>query len=240
MHASYKCIIIYLIAFIPTFSHGTFNPQKLIEQTYCTILGDKDASPHYQATTREALHNFGVKDVDNVPIKKMNTIPQHIMGNKLYSFTMFGIWFNEDLLNKCDEAEQLFMIHHEAAHYANKHHPKVLLSLLPIPLLLLLIKKVVPSSSSTVISARGIAAGALIMLTALGMPALIKTQEKEADLEAARILCNNNQQEILQEYINTLQEHINDGSGNSTDGWHKTVAEQYQYLTDYVNAKTKS
>jgi len=114
------CICPYSVACVVGAVIG-MTPRAMTEKAYGTVLGNKEASDQYKEIVRTALEQMGVENIEQVPIKKMNSVASYLVGDELFSFTMFGIWLNEDLLATCDEAERTFILYHEAAHYAKKY-----------------------------------------------------------------------------------------------------------------------
>src|SRR5262245_34516704 len=75
------------------------------EQLYGLLLGSQNASPAYQDLAREALQAHGIANPHKVPVRKMNNLVQKVFG-PLYSFTAYGIWVNEELLDKVTDSEK--------------------------------------------------------------------------------------------------------------------------------------
>lgn len=213
-----------------------FTGEKVVERTYCSVFGSENASDYYQEKVKEALTAFGVNDVNHVPIKKMNRTAAFFVGDQLYSFTMFGIWLNEELLDKCEESERVFALYHEAAHYARKHHQKVLLSLLPTALLveiIPLIRKQMVKSPDKYVQAGstiGLTLLAALLVDQLLLCPLIKSQEQEADEQAACKLNSLGRTSVVDDCVKQLHELLQDGHSGKTDRWHRNIPEQIAYL----------
>lgn len=207
------------------------NPAQTL---YCTLLGNHDASPRYQAIIRKALEELNVPHTDQVAIKKMNAIAPTLFGNDLCSFTAFGIWVNEELLEECSNAVQTFQLTHEAAHYARGDHQQILKQCALLPLAYGAIgyassKLPLPTLGRI---AAGIAASAAVTCGFIEwtLRPLVKAQEKEADLEALRLLTLRGDRKSIEQYKRYLRALIAAGYGNDTDGWHPTIAEQADYI----------
>ena len=231
--------ILFLIVTIasPLYASITNAPYQL-------MLGNKDASSAYKDRAMQALKDFHVSDFQQVPVKQMNSIAQALIGSQLYSFTLFGIWLNEELLAQESSAILEYRIYHEAAHYALGHHSKALgifaITIPAVAAVPVLYKYYsVPHLHRTVSpylagQINKWASGLLTTAVAygvykIGIQATIKEQEKEADLAAIRLLCKLGKEDVVHAYLQDLNELMAQGFGNETDGWHYTVAQQYEY-----------
>jgi len=65
MKKNIKFFILMLICTVPT----AYSKQSIISKIYCSIFGNKDASPEYQQKVYQALHDFGVAQPLDVPVK---------------------------------------------------------------------------------------------------------------------------------------------------------------------------
>ena len=207
-----------------------------LAKIYPFIFGNDDASEQYQKLIRQAFQEYGYSKDFEVPIKKMNSVGQKIIGTQLYSFTLFGIWLNEELLDAADENVRQWMIYHEVAHSILAHHAiAIALSAFMVPLIVstYYLPKFVTKSSLI----GGLCAG-LYSYSALQhiIKPAIKEQEKEADLAALRVLITPRNQKVIVGYLKHLQELIDQGYGHETDGWHYTLHEQYEYLIAILDA----
>lgn len=232
---------LYLFAGIWIFS--TQLQASLINVPYQVLLGNKDAASIYKDSVIQALKDFNVAHPENVPVKQMNSIAQKFIGSQLYTFTLFGIWLNEELLAQESKEIQEYRIYHEAAHYALGHHGKALGSIgLAIPVVAAIPVVYKEYASSLNISdqlsswiSRLLTAGISYGVYKEIFKRSIKEQEKEADLAAIRLLCSLGKESIVHAYLQELNSLITQGFADSTDGWHYTVQEQYEYcLTCFI------
>jgi len=235
-----KSKIIIASILISAVSHPTHCKNivsKTIEKIYCTLFGQEDLSPQYRIKMNKALVRHRIENPDQVLVKKMNGFASKLLNLNLYSFTLDGIWLNENLLEKCTPEERTFMMHHEAAHYKNNHHNKLLAKIVPVavtlPALTILFRnKIVPFKNRV---AKYAVLSGLCILELLGITELIarptlKQQEREADVSAAKALCANGKIDAVQGYVQELENLIDNGYGNDYEPWHPTVAEQHAYL----------
>ncbi len=209
-----------------------------IQDVYCHLLGGKDASLWYRQATKKALLDCGHSDPDQVGIKQMNALAPLCVGDDLYSFSMFNIWYNEDALDQMSEGERLFAVYHEVAHIVQKHHQQLLLSCIPAALLIALI----PSMHRRLFGVQPyvIRYSAYIFWWFLSGVAIdkawlrpwIKTQEKWADQEAARVLCSIGRQDAVDAYIASLEQQVHAGCQEPQE-WHYSVKDQIAYLRTY-------
>ena len=209
-----------------------------VADIYCHLLGGQDASLWYQKATKKALADFGHPDPDQVGIKQMNALGPMCIGNDLYSFSMFNIWYNEDILDQMDERERLFGVYHEVAHIVQKHHQQLLLSCVPAAFFVTLI----PSMHKRCFGQQPclIRYSAYMIWATLSGVAIakgwlrpwVKTQEKWADQEGARILCSIDRQDVVDAHIASLERLLHSGYQGTQD-WHYSLKDQAAYLRTY-------
>ena len=206
---------------------------SIISKIYCCVLGNSDASEKYKQKTFQALKSLGIKNVQNIPIKKMNGVGPKFARIDLSSFTAFGIWIDEKFLNTCSKEEIEFNIYHEASHYICKHHQKNLLTCMSLLTLLTvgsiklnhylntkkLLHKYAILTTTNILS--------LIGSYLYILPTIVKTQEKQADLIAAKTLINSGKGRIVEKYIQILKK--NNLSKENTIWWYSNK-EQIEYL----------
>lgn len=217
---------------------GTLAGQSLVSSFYCKILGNADAKKEYQELTRSALQAHGIAHSEDVPVKKMNKIGSFIAGTQVSSFTAFGIWLDEKSLDSCSQEERIFQIHHEAAHYAQRHHPKlVTLSALAgatlVSNLLLLKKSLSAPLTKPMWQTAGFAAcvaGLAATFFAL-FPRVVRYQEKEADVIAAQKLVALNKASVVRAHIDALQQTT---AMDNHGRWWYSAREQVNYLKDVI------
>ncbi|OQA35971.1 MAG: Peptidase family M48 [Candidatus Dependentiae bacterium ADurb.Bin331] len=201
---------------------------------YNVIFGNEDVSVSYKKQITNALRDFNVPQPEKVAVKKMNSVAARLLGNELYSFTLIGIWLNEPALNTLTESAREFKLYHEAAHYAHKHHAQALgLAATALPLMttfpLLFRSAYYHSAYKKLGNIFAYSATALSWygLYSYALKPFIKEQEKQADLAAARMLCAKGKKEIVEAYLNQLKNQLADFS---SDDWHYSQAEEYEYL----------
>lgn len=212
--------------------------QGMMSQLYCWLLGNQDVRQEYALLARQALAALGVNNSQEVAIKKMNGLgPIIARVNALSSFTAYGIWLDEAYLDTCTMQERLFHIYHEAAHYAHKHHQKMVIGItLTVPLICALSLQL--NKLSLIDNAHFYTLSAvqsLIMLAsayAYILPAVVARQEKHADIAAAQALIAEGKTDVVNAYIDLLKSYAYGGS--ETGAWWPAVAQQIGYLEDLV------
>lgn len=199
---------IFLLLF--TVSTHVITGQSLLQNLYCTILGTVDIKAEYKAEVHEALRAYGIKNPEDIPVKQMNAVGPLVAITPLSSFTAFGIWFDQNYLDACCPEERTFKFYHEAAHYAQHHHQKLLVTEAIITVLssvgLCMVNDILKRTKcSNQISS--MLAASLITATAvyLGItPYFVKQQEKEADIVACKKLQSLDKQHIVKAHSDSL------------------------------------
>ncbi len=100
---------------------ASIKPRALAEKSYSMVFGKEEASDHYKEIVHAALEQAGIENAKEIPIKKMNGVSLYLAGDRLFSYSMFGIWLNEELLDQYDEVERVSVLHREAVQYAKKY-----------------------------------------------------------------------------------------------------------------------
>ncbi len=209
--------------------------QSCISKIYSKILGNTDIRQEYKLLVYQALKDHGIANSENVSVKRMNSVGPLIALMPLSSFTAFGIWFDEEQLDSCSADEKTYQIYHEAAHYAKYHHQKLLgigagISALAIAGLIYLYKKLSENNVSHS-SALTVGAAVLSIEGILGLlPYVVKLQEKEADIEAAKKLLLLNKAQVVKAHI----QNLNQDSSQSGNIWWFSDKEQAAYLTEII------
>ena len=224
---------------------SSINPvcgQSYVSQLYCAILGDAEIKQEYKDLVHQALRAYGVMHAEEVPVKKMNTVGQIVALMPLASFTAFGFWFNEAYLDACSPEERTFQMYHEASHYAQKHHQKILktgAALLGIATIgLVMFHKQLQESKNPsampITLATGLLTAAAIYLGII--PNIVKHQEKEADLGACTLLAASGNVDVVKKRIRYLRV-----SGSSCSNlWWFSDNEQAAYLQEALQKTTIS
>jgi len=210
-----------------------------VNSLYCAVLGNEDASMKYQEIIREALQDFGVVEFNTVAVKKMSSLPKRLLGNSLISFTMQGIWIDEELLLECPEEEVVFTLYHEAAHYVKRHHAKLLLMVVPASVIFYgithwpasLLERKLKYKLLKVGLIGLLSGGALMALDRFLMRPLVREFEKDAELEAARLLCRLHKQKIVSAHIDFLKSSLLDKSDNNTESWWYSLADRIKFVS---------
>lgn len=225
----YYSIFIFILLCI----HTVYPGQSTISKMYCLIFGNTDAHSEYQNQAHEALVAFDIEQPENVAVKQMNGIGPAFARLDLSSFTAFGIWLNEAHLDACGKNEQIFHVYHEAAHYAKKHHQKMIAGsavfLAGMVAGLLAINKSINVTNSFLKSTAILGSGMLITLGSCLylLPQIVKQQEKEADMFAAATLIRAGSQYIVEAHIKNLR--ATPYSNESALWWHSD-SKQATYL----------
>jgi Peptidase family M48 len=205
-----------------------------VAQLYCSLLGDQDVDVAYKNTVYKALHTFGVYDTEGIPVKRMNAVGPTIAKLPLFSFTAFGIWLNEDFLAPCSENEKIFFLYHEAAHYAYKHHQHVLaVEALYLSLVMGLVHVLLRNRNRILHHlALGYGTGiASVINYFFILPPFIKSQEKEADIQAVRALMKDYPY-VVNHRIEELKHLVAAGEDVQDGRWWCSHQEQIEYLED--------
>ena len=213
----------------------------LISSALQPLLGNVDLDEPYKTEVKEALCNFKVPNVESVSIKKMDKFIPSLIDKAIISYTIFGLWFDQDYLARISESQRTWNIYHEAAHYAARHSTKAMVL---IGMLGGLSYITVPQFNNRISTNYTLINGALYLTTwstALAasfytLQELIRDQEKEADLNAARLLLLLNREDIVVEQIDELRNQIAQGAGDQTDYWHYSPYEQAEYLITCIQA----
>lgn len=231
----YKIVGFVISFFVLTTTTTKLDAYSTVANLYSTILGSKPVSEPYRTLTYKALADLGINNPEkNVRVCQMNGVGPAFARLELSSFTAFGIWLDEQYLNQCSEAEKMFHIYHEAAHYKLNHHVKVLTrcglaSLGSIAGLVALSVGLKKQPSWIRVSA-GITTGLIGLYAGYRylLPSLVKEQEKEADLLAAKTLCTRGRSDVVTHHIISLGHYP---SPTKQDLWWYSPAEQQAYLS---------
>jgi hypothetical protein len=230
-----KTLLIFLLA---GSAHAT-PEQSYVSKIYCKMLGNSDVKEEYRKLAYKALEELDVPNPEAIPVKKMNNVGSIIALMPLSSFTAFGIWFDEDYLDSCSPEQKVFQIYHEAAHYAQQHHQKVLaasatLTALAAVGMSVLNKKLKENNSPHSLAIILGVSAATVTLMYLGiLPLMIKHQEKTADLEASKKLISSGNAGVVEAHIQSLR-HPTPSYGNI---WWFSDKEQADYLEKTVQKK---
>lgn len=210
--------------------------QSIIPKIYCTVLGNTDLKQEYKEQVFKALKDMGVEHPETIAIKKMNRVGSILALMPVSSFTAFGIWFDEKYLDSCSQEKRIFEIYHEAAHYALKHHQKLLgigSAVCATAIVgLVFLKKCLDARTSHSLTVTLGAAAASVAGIYLGIvPQIVQRQEKAADIHAAKKLISLGKTDVVDAYIRLLSKsNLSDKSAL----WWAPVKEQASCLKDVV------
>ncbi len=231
-------IVKFFILIIICTKHTAYAEQSLISKLYCSFLGNKDTQTKYTEKVKTALKDLGLENPSDVAIKQMNKIGPIFANIDLASFTAFGIWLNEEYFDKCNDKEQLFHIYHEASHYIQKHHQKLLVGCsIALAIFILALRQINNTLGSTNPIIKNTSVATIGILTIFAcyrylLPYIIKRQEKQADISAADALITAGHQDIVDAHIKHLEGLSNPGE---KDLWWHTVTEQIKYLKKSIS-----
>ncbi len=204
--------------------------ESVSSSVYAQLLGKENASVWYQSKTAEALADFGV-DASKVQVKRMNGFAPKLIGEGLYSFSCFDVWYNESLLNACPENERLFAVYHEAAHIALGHHTQDI-ALLSAWLAAYPISYWAYSTYDDVSYLYYVLAVLGTYAASTLFAARSRDKEKQADLYAVEKLVQLGKKDIILSHLHVLQHSMNAGDGEVEQTWHYSPSEQYAYIKE--------
>jgi len=245
------CIVHNISAF-------NFNVEEFIlGKSGCASYGTESNTKWYQEKAREFLTNFGIKNAQDVQIYKLNLTANPEMKLIPGITARDGIWFNEDLMNNFSEQERTWFVAHETAHFTYKHILAKYL-ILNIQKAGLAIWSGLFGAGFTwaiqhydILKKHSLLAGAIFgtYLTFMGTKRYVsnsimflnfeKELEKQADLQAASMLCSHGLESVVLVRIETLKNQIGRGFFliNSLD--HPSLEETLAYLQAFWNAWTQ-
>lgn len=198
-----------------------------LHHCYSPFLGNKNANEYYTQLVQEAAADFGYAKI--IPVKQMNNWVCRLMGADLHSFTMFGIWLNQDSLDACDSVERNWIIYHEVAHYHARHHTRVLGLLALVGPFIGINHSYIKNKWGNILAV--ISSGlCTYRLHSYVLKPYVKAQEKEADLMVLRLLHKTKKYNVIEKYLDHLRILIQEGKADESDGWHYTIQEQFEYL----------
>ena len=224
--------IVLLTLFLGTQALG----QSFIAKAYCRVLGNNDVRQEYADLVHQALRDFDVNNAELVYVKKANSVGSVLALMPVSSFTACGIWLDEDYLDQCSSSEVLFQIYHEAAHYAQHHHAKLLATALGITGVIAsgfaYGNKILREKNYSHPLVTTAAAGTLLLAAAyVGiLPNIVKRQERRADIEAAKKLYAIGREDVVAVHKQNLRRNSSE-AGNL---WWFSSKEQADYLDDVI------
>lgn len=204
---------------------------SLLGHIYSLVLGRQDLDKENTQVVESALKAYNINH--KVLIKKMGSFPSSAVRIPLASFTMSGIWFDQDFLNSCTPEQKEWDVFHEAAHYKLNHHAKLLgmgaLSLGAIALTVYTGCNMVDATPSI----------KLILAAALGLStswvavkkvlqSYVRQQEQEADEYAAKTLQQIGKIDTVKKHIESLEKNSN--TTDIDDIYHPSSKKQIAYI----------
>lgn len=248
----YTCFITH------TLSAFNFNIKELIlGKSGCASYGTELCAEWYQEKTREFLTYFGVKNVCDIQIYRLSLTTNPEMKLIPGIAMRDGIWLNEDLMNTFSNDNRLWFIAHETAHFACNHAMAKIfvLNMQKISKILSscvygagfawalqhqdqlkkhpLLAGSVFGTYLSFISAKEYVSNINIFL------AISKELEKQADLQAASMLCSHGLESVVLARIETLKDQVSKGFFiiNSLD--HPSLEDNLAYLQEFWNVWTQ-
>jgi len=208
---------------------------SLISNILAPLLGTADLDEPYKTEVQDALRNFNVPNIESVSIKKMDKFVPSLIDPAIISYTFFGLWFNQNYLAQLSSSERTWNIYHEAAHYAAHHSAKTV----ALTTIIGSLSCMTVSQFNTRLRTNYTLFNGTLYLTTWStalaanfymLQQLIKDQEKEADLKAARLLLLLDKEDVVTDHLDELRNQIVQGAGDQTDCWHHSPYEQAEYL----------
>lgn len=194
----------------------------IIHNLCCFLFGKETPSENVQTYFDNKTQHFPALTNKKIPIKY---IKPNALLNQYTSFTWFGTWINKDLWESASSEQKEWLTLHELAHTACYHPIKQILAFLGTTTFALHTSKTfkwkkIPTALTT------------ITLTTLVSSALSRMYEKEADIEAAKILQKQNKENVIQSHIYDL-----DKEPNTFNPWFYSPRTQIQYLAQFLSVK---
>lgn len=240
---------------LSAFSFKSLIPSSLRTKFYkeqdeglCKRYGKEEASEQYKEKIYEFLTYLDVENTRDVPIRKLKKGK-----SSLALADITGIWLNEETTFSGGlDSYQLYILAHEAAHYAHHHSIKCLIfkslaGLIPTNLLQTLIiflsYRVIASSQniSDLLSASlisNIYLKTIENIIAEKITPFInntydKSDEKQADLKAAEMLCKHGYEYVIEDMIKRIKNNIEQGITVSNFHDHPSFEEQLAYFQKF-------
>jgi hypothetical protein len=247
--------IAYLQEFIKTMTGAAIPIGKNIcvqqaQDSYC--VSSEAVSPWYKEKVHEFLGYLQVKNPRDIPVYKYD----EIVDTSLAHATSCGIGINEAAIQaeNLSVHEKILDIAHEASHYALQHSAKETrerlikrglwyfpqgISLLGGILGLLNWGHNVPFYGKLLIGGGiGLASGLYTVNRLNKLPqemnAFVKSHEKEADLCAARMLCEHGYRADIEGYVQEKAALIQAGRTGVLSKDHPSLYERHAYLRDFM------
>jgi len=250
-----------------TFSLKSLSPYTLLDNNLCKYWGNEEASLIYQEKIRVFLEHLGIKDPKTISIRKFNEQTASWHPNTYAIARPTGIWINEYMLPPEDSLTslQLFVLAHEVSHFALQHKRLIILltilnSYPYLPVIGVIANMLTnvfflyklsewvakdPAWIKTQSFANSISLLALTNTLLASLKEIIapltaqssRRLEKEADLGAAKILCELGYAYVVEDRIQQCQEDLE--KGLNADIMHPAFEEEIKYLSELLETWNK-
>jgi Zn-dependent protease with chaperone function len=221
--------------------------------SYCTKnFGAQEADPWIVEKAHEFLGYFQVNQPEQVSIRKLEVPSQSMSLNldKLSAITLWtGLWFNPNLENS---DELLWQIAHESAHFALHHPLKNLYMLKARPILIAGAINGLIIGGMSLLLKNAHFCSSLLKTTLVGLvsvPILVQTYvrlivagfnaekefERDADLAAAKMLCEHGYASVVEQHLGALANSIEQGLFLVHPYTHPSFVETRDYLQKFWN-----
>lgn len=221
-----------------------------VNEEGCKLFGNEEASEQYKEKIYEFLSYLGIENVHNIPIRKLKKEGSFLLPALT---TVAGIWLNEETIFSGElDSYQLYILAHEAAHYTC-HHPikyfifKKLAQFLPTNLIQTLvifysyrkainnqnIYNLVLMSVITNMYLKIIKNITIKTITPFINNTCVKSNEKQADLKAAEMLCEHGYEYVIEDMINRIKNNIEQGITVLNYHDHPSFEEQLAYFQKF-------
>lgn len=262
----------FTLALLPAISSNSFSlkslsPYTILDNNLCKYWGNEEASLIYQEKMRVFLEYLGIKDPKAIAIRKFNEWAA-IWHPYTYALARpTGIWINEYNLPPEDSLTslQLFVLAHEASHFALQHKRLIILLTIANSYPYLPVIGIITSMITNTIflyklsewvaknpewiETQGFADYIKLLAFANTFLASLKEiiapltaqfsrkLEKEADLGAAKILCELGYEYVIEDRIQQCQENLE--KGLNADIMHPPFEEEIKYLSKFIETWNK-
>jgi len=231
-----------------SFSLSSLSPIAFAERIHRKTFGVENASPYYQDKVHEFLSYLDVNKCDNVKVRKLELSTEVLQANVSSSGFIAialwtGIWVNEPKLEKMSEEEKLWTLALLAAQYKlNRSFTRVvwaqvlpwtagLVNVAGILVALPFLNMCSTTAGKTMLAATVGLVGARLSLMLYSSfvqrwYAYHKRSEAEANLIAAKVLCDHG-------YIAACEKHVQNLVANHKEN--RVLTEACEKLTNFLN-----
>jgi Zn-dependent protease with chaperone function len=203
--------------------------------TFCSTLFGSQKANEAQRYITAAQDICNVKNMD-IPVQYINNCP---LLNSFCSFSWTGIWINKAWWCQASENARKYVAAHEVAHHTLKHPLKLFLSSILTILgsaylggkIGSLVKNKIGGGPWIKEIIRALLTGCAARLL---IPLYVRITEISADQHAAQSLVHAHQEDVVQEHIRMLQEHLGDGE-EELSPWFNTYQDQIENLAYIID-----